>query len=78
MPSGSDERGRITPEEVPMAQAAAAPIPVPTPTIPAIPVWEILPWAVFVGLLASIALYFVSSEQEQGAFSVFAGTGIHE
>ena len=61
-----------------MTQAAVAPIPVPTLSIPAIPVREILPWAVFVVLLASIAVYFVSSEQEQGAFSVFAGTGIHE
>ncbi len=61
-----------------MSQAAAAtgPIPVPAIAIPTIPVRQILPWAVFVGLLATIALYFVSAEQ--GAFAVFAGTGIHE
>ncbi len=59
-----------------MSQAAAASIPVPTLAIPVIPVRQILPWAMFVGLLALIALYFVSPEP--GAFAVFAGTGIHE
>jgi len=41
-----------------------------------IPLKEILPWIVFVGLLALIVLYFVSSEQ--GATSVFSGSYIHE
>ena len=57
-----------------MSQEALA--PTPQLTIPAIPVREILPWAVFVGLMALIAVYFVSSEQ--GAFAVFSGAGIHE
>ncbi|SCE02649.1 Probable cobalt transporter subunit (CbtB) [Streptomyces sp. DfronAA-171] len=35
-----------------------------------------LPWAVFVGLLMLIALYFVGAEQ--GATSLFSGTGVHE
>ena len=35
-----------------------------------------MPWAVFVVLLALIALYFVSAEQ--GATAVFANTYVHE
>ena len=54
-----------------MSQAALA--PTPQLTIPAIPVREILPWAVFVGLLALIAVYFVSSEQ--GAFAISGSEG---
>lgn len=80
MPPGSDERGRNTPEEVTMSQAAAVPgsvpIPVPSLAVPVIPVRQILPWAVLVGLLGLIAMYFVSAEQ--GAFALFSGTGIHE
>ncbi|WP_093571626.1 CbtB domain-containing protein [Streptomyces sp. DfronAA-171] len=40
------------------------------------PVRTVLPWAVFVGLLMLIALYFVGAEQ--GATSLFSGTGVHE
>jgi len=58
-----------------MSQAALAPA-VPQLAIPPIPVRQILPWAVFVGLLALIAMYFISSEQ--GAIAVFSGAGIHE
>ena len=57
-----------------MSQAVLA--PVPQIAIPAIPVRQLLPWAVFFGLLAMIAMYFVSSEQ--GAMAVFSGAGIHE
>lgn len=53
--------------------AAASPIPVPAIAIPTIPVREILPWAVFAGVLAMIVLDFVSAEQ--GAFAVSAGAG---
>jgi len=42
----------------------------------AIPVREILPWAVFGGLLAILAIYFVGAEQ--GAVSIFAGSSVHE
>ncbi len=42
----------------------------------AIPVGEILPWAIFAGLMALLALYFVGAEQ--GAFAVFSGSYIHE
>ncbi|GAB7125509.1 CbtB-domain containing protein [Silvimonas sp. JCM 19000] len=44
----------------------------PTP----IPLGAWLPWAVFGGLLALLALYFVGSEQ--GATALFQGTYIHE
>jgi hypothetical protein len=46
------------------------------PGITPVPLGEIVPWAVFYGLLALIALYFVSAEQ--GATAVFSGTGVHE
>jgi Probable cobalt transporter subunit (CbtB) len=42
----------------------------------AIPVREILPWAVFAGLLCLLTLYFVGAEQ--GATSIFPGMYIHE
>ncbi len=45
-------------------------------TIPTIPLGEILPWAVFVGLLLLLALYFVGAEQ--GSVALFKGNGIHE
>jgi hypothetical protein len=41
-----------------------------------VPVREILPWAVFGGLLCLVALYFVGAEQ--GATSLFPGMYIHE
>lgn len=41
-----------------------------------IPVSQILPWAVFFGLLAMIALYFIGSEQ--GAMHIFSGMEVHE
>jgi hypothetical protein len=55
-----------------VTQAIAVPAPLPI----RIPVREILPWAVFIGLLALIAIYFVSAEQ--GATSVFANMYLHE
>ena len=42
----------------------------------AIPLDEILPWAVFGALIALIFLYFVSTEQ--GAFAIFDGMYVHE
>jgi hypothetical protein len=41
-----------------------------------IPLREILPWAIFVGVLSLIALYFVGSEQ--GAMSIISGHYVHE
>jgi hypothetical protein len=46
-------------------------------TIPApVPVKEWLPWAIFGGLVALLAIYFVGAEQ--GATSIFQGMYIHE
>ena len=42
----------------------------------AIPVRQILPWAIFGGLLALLAIYFVGAEQ--GATSIVSGMYIHE
>jgi len=47
---------------------AAAPI--------AIPVKEVLPWAVLGAVLMVLVYYFVGTEQ--GATSLFNGAGIHE
>jgi hypothetical protein len=55
-----------------MASAACGQSRAPT----SIPVREILPWAVFGGLLCLVALYFVGAEQ--GATSLFPGMYIHE
>ena len=42
----------------------------------AIPVREVLPWAMFGGLILMLAIYFVGAEQ--GATSMFSGMGVHE
>jgi hypothetical protein len=49
-------------------------LPVATPV--AIPLRDILPWAIFGGLLLMIGLYFVGVEE--GALSVFSGMYVHE
>lgn len=49
--------------------------PAGTATTP-IPVREILPWAIFCGLLALLALYFVGAEE--GATSLVHGMYVHE
>ncbi|MBD1551973.1 CbtB domain-containing protein [Pseudomonas typographi] len=45
-------------------------------SLPALPLGQILPWAIFGGLLLILALYFVGAEQ--GATSMFSGTAVHE
>jgi hypothetical protein len=55
-----------------MSQAAAMPAPIPL----RIPVREILPYAIFAGVLLLLVLYFLGAEQ--GALSVFSGTYVHE
>ena len=45
-------------------------------SIPTIPLGEVLPWAIFGGLLLMLALYFVGAEQ--GATAMFSGTYVHE
>jgi hypothetical protein len=42
----------------------------------AIPIAEIVPWAVFGALIAAIFIYFVSTEQ--GAYALFQGMYVHE
>jgi hypothetical protein len=59
-----------------MAQAAALPTPVEAPIPVAIPMRQLLPWAVFGVLLALVALYFVGAEQ--GATSIIGGHYVHE
>jgi hypothetical protein len=53
---------------------AAIPVPVPI----RIPVREILPWAIFGGIIMLVLLYFVGSEQ--GALAIFSSSDnyIHE
>lgn len=57
-----------------MVHAAALPAarPLPTP----IPLREILPWAVFAGVVLLSLLYLVGLEQS--ATSLFSGSMIHE
>ena len=53
------------------------PAPALSPARPAaIPVAEILPWAIFGGLLFAVGLYFVGVEQ--GAVAFFNGAYVHE
>jgi hypothetical protein len=42
----------------------------------AIPVREVLPWALLGGLVLALAYYFIGAEQ--GATSLVSGMGIHE
>ncbi len=56
-----------------MSQSIAA---TPEIAVPSIPLAQIAPWALFFGLLALIALFFISADQ--GAVSIPAGTAIHE
>lgn len=53
-----------------MTHAVSAPLPV------RIPIREILPYAVFVGILSLLVMYFVSAEQ--GAMALFDGAAVHE
>jgi hypothetical protein len=57
-----------------MSHATAA--PVAEVEIPRIPLAELATWALFFGLLAALALFFVGADQ--GALSLPAGTAIHE
>jgi hypothetical protein len=58
-----------------MAHYAAESISQPV-SIPVIPVRELLPWAIFGGLLMLLAIYFVGAEQ--GATALIHGRYIHE
>ncbi len=58
-----------------MTQSIAGAIPQPA-SLPVIPLREILPWAVFGGLLMLLLIYFVGAEQ--GASSLLQGRMVHE
>lgn len=51
-------------------------VSVPAPIPIRIPIREILPWAIFIGILALILLYFVGAEQ--GATAFISGHYVHE
>jgi Probable cobalt transporter subunit (CbtB) len=59
-----------------MAQAVASPMPDSTPVPVAIPIRQLLPWAVFGLLLALVLIYFVGAEE--GATSLVSGQTVHE
>jgi hypothetical protein len=48
----------------------------PTSSPVAIPAGEVLPWAIFAGLLLMIAIYFVGAEE--GATSLIRSMYVHE
>ncbi|HUZ95483.1 MAG TPA: CbtB domain-containing protein [Edaphobacter sp.] len=58
-----------------MTQPIADSIPRPI-FIPVIPLRELLPWALFGGLLMLLLIYFVGAEQ--GATSIIHGSIVHE
>jgi hypothetical protein len=58
-----------------MAQSAAGTITQPV-SIPVVPLSELMPWALFGGLLLLLLIYFVGAEQ--GATSLIQGRAIHE
>ena len=58
-----------------MSQVSAVPV-AGAPSVPTIPLGQLAPWALFFGLLGTLVLFFVSTDQ--GAVSLLAGTAIHE
>ena len=58
-----------------MSQVSAVPV-AGAPSVPTIPFGQLAPWALFFGLLGTLVLFFVSTDQ--GAVSSLSGTAIHE
>jgi hypothetical protein len=58
-----------------MSQPSAASTTQPV-LLPVIPINELLPWAMFGGLLMMLAIYFVGAEQ--GAMALIHGRYVHE
>ena len=58
-----------------MSHSSASSIAQPA-LLPVIPVNDLLPWAVFGGLLMLLAIYFVGAEQ--GATALIHGRSVHE
>lgn len=59
-----------------MAQPVTGALARQPAVIPAIPIQEIMPWALFGGLLMLLALYFIGAEQ--GATALLSGHAVHE
>lgn len=59
-----------------MSQSSAGTLTPQAFPIPVIPIAEIMPWAIFAGLLMLLAIYFVGAEQ--GATSLIQGRAVHE
>jgi hypothetical protein len=73
------QSGRAFPGEIMNATNAALSATQVSPGLDSpvpLPVREVLPWAIFIGLILLIAIYFVGAEQ--GATSIFSGMYIHE
>ena len=63
--------------QAPMSQVRISQIRAASLTAPvAIPLGQILPWAILGGLLMLLAIYFIGAEQ--GATSFFKGMYVHE
>jgi hypothetical protein len=60
------------PGDIDMPDIALTPDASPVP----IPVRELLPWAIFAGLILLLAIYFVGAEE--GATSLISGMYVHE
>ncbi len=59
-----------------MTQTSVSAVPQSAPVPVAIPLRELLPWAVFGLLLALVLIYFVGAEE--GAVSMVSGQNVHE
>jgi hypothetical protein len=64
--------GTRNPRRIQMTSTTFAPA---LPTTP-IPLHELLPWAIFAGLILLLAIYFVGAEE--GATSIVRGMYVHE
>jgi hypothetical protein len=58
-----------------MSQVAAAPVS-GAPSVPTIPLVQLTPWALFLGLFGLLVLFFIGADQ--GAVSLVSGSAIHE
>jgi hypothetical protein len=65
--------GRDIPGDIVMTDATSF---APTDQPVAVPIREVLPWAIFGGLLFMLAIYFVGAEE--GATSLIKGMYVHE
>jgi hypothetical protein len=78
MPGEGRPHAETDPEgEHAMTTLTAAQNVVRAPALPApVPLRELVPWAIFAGLMLMLVLYFVGVEQ--GALSVLGGHWVHE